>query len=230
MRYRVIIVEDDPMVAAIDRQYVESDPAFRVERVFKTGADALAYLSAARADLIILDYYTPGMMGREFMDRLHAMDLHVAVIAVTSASEAEIVQGLLARGVLDYLVKPFAQKRFTQALEKFRRRMETLGGAQESLDQQAIDRLVGQAGAPAAADEQLAKGLNPATLELVRGFFRESGAGSFTSEQVAAQIHLSRITVRRYVNYMMAAGELTSTIDYQTGGRPSIHYRRAKLK
>ena len=34
MRYRVIIVEDDPMVAAIDRQYVESDPAFRVERVF----------------------------------------------------------------------------------------------------------------------------------------------------------------------------------------------------
>ena len=230
MRYRVIIVEDDPMVAAIDRHYVESDPDFLVERVFKTGTDALDYLASARADLVILDYYTPGMTGREFMDRLHAMDVRVAVIAVTSASEAEIVQGLLARGVLDYLVKPFAQERFTQALEKFRRRMQTLGSPENSLDQQAIDRLLGLENRSPAAGEPLAKGLNPATLELVRDFFRENAAESFTSEQVAAQIHLSRITVRRYVNYMMETGELASTIDYQTGGRPSIHYRLAKLK
>ena len=33
--YQVIIIEDDPMVAAIDKQYVEADSQFRVVRTFK---------------------------------------------------------------------------------------------------------------------------------------------------------------------------------------------------
>ena len=44
MRYRVLIVEDDPMVAAIDRQYVESDPRFQVVRVCGDGGEALSVL------------------------------------------------------------------------------------------------------------------------------------------------------------------------------------------
>ena len=48
----------------------------------------------------------------------------------------------------------------------------------------------------------------------------------FTSEQIAEHVGLSRITVRRYVNYMVDQGEITSSIDYQTGGRPSIRYLR----
>ena len=38
--YRVIIIEDDPMVASINRQYVEVTSPFRVDRIFKSGADA----------------------------------------------------------------------------------------------------------------------------------------------------------------------------------------------
>ena len=45
-----------------------------------------------------------------------------------------------------------------------------------------------------------------------------------TGEQIAEQIHLSRITIRRYMNYMVDTGEIISTIDYKTGGRPSIKY------
>ena len=42
--YQVIIIEDDPMVAAIDKQYVEADSQFRVVRTFKSGGEALAHL------------------------------------------------------------------------------------------------------------------------------------------------------------------------------------------
>ena len=59
--YHVIIIEDDPMVAAINRQYTEVCPAFRVDKVFKNGTEALEYLKKHTADLIILDYYTPLM-------------------------------------------------------------------------------------------------------------------------------------------------------------------------
>ena len=53
--YRVIIVEDDPMVAAINRQYIDVTPSFRTDRIFKNGSEALSYLKKDDADLIILD-------------------------------------------------------------------------------------------------------------------------------------------------------------------------------
>ena len=39
MAYQVIIIEDDPMVAAIDRKYVETDPRFQVTHVLKSGGE-----------------------------------------------------------------------------------------------------------------------------------------------------------------------------------------------
>ena len=45
MSYQVIIIEDDPMVADIDRQYVEMNRAFRVVQTFKSSADAIDFLS-----------------------------------------------------------------------------------------------------------------------------------------------------------------------------------------
>ena len=43
MMYHVMIIEDDPMVASINRQYVEATPSFQTDRVFKSGAEALLF-------------------------------------------------------------------------------------------------------------------------------------------------------------------------------------------
>ena len=42
--YHVIIIEDDPMVASINKQYVELTSSFHVEATFKNGILALQYL------------------------------------------------------------------------------------------------------------------------------------------------------------------------------------------
>lgn len=138
--YSVIIVEDDPMVASINRQYVELEPSFSVKQIFKSGQDALSWLSREEVDLIILDYYMPLMTGQEFIDRLHSMGKAPSVIMVTSAGDSAIVQELLSRGVLDYLVKPFERSRFRQALSRFAQTRSCLDGSPE-LNQAEIDRL-----------------------------------------------------------------------------------------
>lgn len=222
--YHVIIIEDDPMVAAINRQYVEVTPSFQADCIFKSGAEALEYLKSHTADLIILDYYTPLMNGDVFIDRLHAMGKTPAVIMVTSANDADIVQSLLSRGVLDYLVKPFEYIRFKAALERFAAQQEYLRGARPSLSQAAIDQLFSGPDPAAESVPQLSKGLNEATLNLIRSFLASHQDCLFTSEQIAEQIHLSRITIRRYMNYLVDIGEIVSSIDYKTGGRPSIQY------
>ena len=224
MAYQVIIVEDDPMVAAIDRQYVETDSRFQVLAVLKGCGEALEVLEDCQPDLIILDYYTPSMDGLEFVDRLHAMGRYPSIIMVTSANDREIVQGLLSRGVLDYLVKPFDFARFRQALEKFVQLQDLLSVEQDSLDQQAIDQLLRRQEHPESGGAQISKGLNAATLARVRTFLSANRGQALTSEEIAEQVHLSRITIRRYVNYMVETGEPASSIDYQTGGRPSIRY------
>ena len=193
MTYRVLILEDDPMVAAIDRQYVESDRHFQVVQGCKSGGQALEYLA------------------------------HQDVELVTSASDTDIVRSLLSRGVQDYLVKPFEFARFRQALDKFLQRQKLLSNS-GGMDQRAIDQLLQSQDGEEAAP-QLSKGLNGATLRLIQDFLARSQGQALTSEEIAEQVHLSRITIRRYVNYMVETGELVSSIDYQTGGRPSIRYR-----
>lgn len=228
--YRVIIVEDDPMVASINKQYVEVTSPFHVDRIFKSGVDALEYLKKHDTDLIILDYYTPLMNGSEFIDKLHSMGKSPSIIMVTSANDADIVQSLLSRGVMDYLVKPFEYLRFKLALDRFHEKQTYLAKSRENLSQHAIDQLFNRSETGTEASPQLSKGLNDTTLKRVRSFLSEHPDEFFTSEQVAEQLHLSRITIRRYLNYLVDIHESISVIDYKTGGRPSIKYSLGKLK
>ncbi len=222
--FQAVIIEDDPMVAEIDRQYVEMDRAFRVVKLCRDGREALDWLEGNRADLIILDFYTPAMTGLEFVDRLHSRGQYPAIIMVTSADDAWIVRELRSRGVLDYLVKPFQYSRFQRALERFCQSRRMTGKEASRLDQSSIDQLFGERPVPPEREAPLAKGLNTGTLEKVRQFFRAHPGESFTGEEVAAQVGLSRITVRRYVGYLADEGEVGSAIDYQTGGRPAVRY------
>lgn len=229
--YRVIIIEDDPMVAAINRQYVEMNPLFRVAGVFRNGQEGLKYLNrAGNVDLVILDYYMPILDGLGFLDAMSQMsDLEKKpqVIMVTAASERETVQKLMGAGILDYLVKPFEYARFEQALGLFVRRQDVFESAGSNMSQKEIDNLTQGEGMQERGAAPMQKGMQEHTLQMIRQYMKEHADQSFTSEEIAEQVHLSRVTIRRYVNYMLDTHEITSGIDYQTGGRPSIKYRYA---
>ena len=111
-----------------------------------------------------------------------------------------------------------------QAMDRFLQRQSLLTQHSAGVDQQTIDRLIQLPETPPPAEE-LSKGLNLSTLSMIREFLSAHPGEAFTSEQIAAQVHLSRITVRRYVSHMVETHELESSIDYRTGGRPSIQYR-----
>lgn len=223
--YQVIIVEDDKMVAAINRHYVELNPAFSVAGIFSNGRDALQFLEKRSVDLVILDYYMPLMDGREFLRELKGIKQRPNVIMVTAANEMDTVQQLLDSGVIDYLVKPFEYMRFEQALKRFIQKRQMWGESSISMSQEEVDRVLFSGETRRDGRKQLQKGLQEHTLEMIRRYMRENKERSFTSEEIAAQIRLSRVTVRRYLNYLTDIHEIASSVDYQTGGRPSIKYQ-----
>lgn len=223
--YQVMIVEDDPMVATINRQYVDMNPSFRVCGSFRNGKDGLEFIKKKHVDLVILDYYMPLMNGMEFMERLKQFEKKPDVIIVTAANEMETVKGLIGAGVIDYLVKPFEYARFERALDQFSKKQELLSNVDGNLSQRDIDRLLSSGAVNEAGPTRMQKGLQEHTLETIRQYMKEHRDQSFTSEEIAEQVHLSRVTIRRYVNYMLETHEIVSGIDYKTGGRPSIQFR-----
>src|SRR5690349_4347537 len=100
----VLIVEDDPGVATLERRQLERT-GYRVE--LATSADeAMTALQHGRVDLILLDYRLPGNVdGLQFYDKIREAGFDVPVILVTAFSnEATVVKALRA-GVRDFISK-----------------------------------------------------------------------------------------------------------------------------
>ena len=177
-------------------------------------------------ELVLMDIMLPGEDGIALLKKMRELskteDIPV-IMATAKGMEFDKVQSLDI-GADDYLVKPFEYTRFKAALDRFAEMKKYLEDSHANLDQHAIDRLVSGSEPTTEAKPTLAKGLNETTLNMVREYLMANPDGFFTSEQIAEQIHLSRITIRRYMNYMVDTGEIISTIDYKTGGRPSIKY------
>lgn len=222
--YKVIIVEDDPMVASINRQYLQTNTLLQVTGEFRNGSDALKYLKEHTADLANMDYYMPVMDGRQFIRSCHEQQIRLDFIMITAANSAKEIEEILQLGVIDYLVKPFTFERFQNAVQKYVNFKEVLK-SKGPLNQNTIDQLMSPL--PATAQQQLLeKGLQPQTLHMIKKCLEENADTFLSSNEIAARICLSRITVRRYINYLLENEEIISQVDYTTGGRPSIRYRK----
>ena len=109
-----IIVEDDPMVAQINQQYLRQIGQFAIDGVFTNGQEALEYLRTTPADLVILDEYMPIISGIELLRKMAAENIKSAVIMVTAATEVQVVNEALRLGIVDYLIKPFSFQRLSE--------------------------------------------------------------------------------------------------------------------
>ena len=76
---RVLVVDDDFMVAKVHRGFVDRVPGFTTIGVAHTGADALAMAEAQRPDLVLLDIYLPDISGLEVLRRLREKPNRAAI-------------------------------------------------------------------------------------------------------------------------------------------------------
>ena len=222
---KTVIVEDDLMVAAINNQFLMKTPGFQVTATFHTGKDALAFLKDNPVDLLLLDLYMPDVSGLELLAELRRQNRKEDVIMITAANDAEHISEALHLGVIDYLVKPFTYDRFSQAVDKFLLQKKIMeNGMQFSQDD--IDQLIHMARPSQASREmELQKGIQRQILEKLRGCLKQHQHSYLTSEQIAGETGLSKVTIRRYMNYLIEQREVESRVDYETGGRPRVEYR-----
>ena len=220
--YKVLIVEDDPMVAMINEQYIKRNKNFEIVGKCNDGLSALDFLENNTADLLILDVFMPKMDGFETLRQIRNKQIVVDAIMVTAANERESLEEALHLGIVDYLVKPFTFDRFQMALEKYIAQNNALKDI-DTLNQKSIDHIIENS--RKKSDALFPKGIQEKTLELIMEYLKANKGVWFTGDEIAERVNLTSVTVRRYMNYLAEAGRVVSEINYGTGGRPCMKYR-----
>lgn len=221
---RTIIVEDDPMVAQINKQYLCQFSDFTVTAICTNGTEAWAYLQTHEVDLIILDIYMPGMDGCALLRKMRAAGMACSVIMITAATEVSMVEDVLSLGIEDYLIKPFTFERFRDALQRYQHNAALLQKL-DTVNQDVMDKLLMPQIKAGTEQNELRKGLNQNTLRYLLDYLESSDEQAHTCESISQHAGLSKVTIRRYLNYLIEIGQLTSAIDYETGGRPRVLYQ-----
>ena len=223
--YKAIIVDDNAPVAEINREYLEKCGGFEIVAIFKDGADALEYLRDNKVDLAILDVYMPKLDGMQLLHKLRSIHNPVSVIMITAANDLGVIGSTLNNGIIDYIIKPFSFERFSSAIDKFKKRAGFMAeNKTERITQTKLDTLL-ETQQPSPESEPLEKGLNKKTLETIHSWLTAHPTETVTCEALSGQLTLSKVTIRRYMNYLIETGKVKSTVDYETGGRPSIIYQ-----
>ena len=219
--YKVLIVEDDPMVAMINEQYIKRNKNFQLVGKCKDGAAALEFLEQNSVDLIVLDVYMPHMDGLETLRTIRNRQIPVDAIMVTAANDRSSVEEALHLGIVDYLVKPFTFDRFQMALEKYISQTNAFRDF-DTLNQKNIDHIIDNS--RKKSEDTFPKGIQEKTLLLIMEYLKDNADNWFTGDEIAEQVGLTGVTVRRYMNYLAESGRVTAEMNYETGGRPCMKY------
>lgn len=219
---KVVIVEDDIMVAELNKAYVESIPGFVVDKTLTNGTDALKYLSNNQIELMLLDVYVPKLDGIKLLEEMRKRSILTDVILVTASKDVQHIDEALKLGAVDYLIKPFEYERIKKSLENYSLRFQLLRN-NHTLRQEDIDTITSNSFSEHL--NSLQKGLNQRTLNRICEFMEKNNEKFYTSEEVANKTRLSRVTIRKYLDYLVSIDKIVSDIQYKTIGRPGYLYK-----
>jgi response regulator of citrate/malate metabolism len=227
---RVLVVEDEPIAAAAHAAYVGRLDGFTLAGSAPDGQSALRLMAEFTAagtpvELVLLDMNLPDLHGLDIARRMRAAGFFADIIAITAVRELNIVRSAVATGVVQYLIKPFTYATFADKLASYRQFRDQLadpGAAGPGASQSDVDQAFASLRAP--SELPLPKGLSVSTLESVQDFIKAQSGAVSASEAMEA-LGMSRVTARRYLEYLADAGTVSRAARYGAPGRPENEYR-----
>ena len=218
----VLVVEDEPVAAEAHTAYVERVPGFVVSATVGTSQAALQALQDRHVDVVLLDMNLPDRHGLEVIRAMRAGGHRADVIALTSARDLDVVRAAVSLGVVQYVLKPFVFATLRERLLAYRAYREQVQGADQVGPQAEVDEVIG--GLRAGAETRLPKGMSEELLSRVSRALREADTGVSATE-VGDAVGVSRVTARRYAEFLCESRLAVRRSRYTGSGRPEVEYR-----
>ncbi|MBU7216689.1 response regulator [Staphylococcus gallinarum] len=221
---RVLIVEDDPMVAQLNKQFIEKVEGYDLVDITHNVKDATSVIETQPIDLVLLDVYMPDENGLTLLTYIREHHYKIDAILITAASDADKIQTAMRYGAIDYLIKPFEFERFKQSLLQYKHKHQFFNENQ-SFDQSTLDsRLFNKSETKSDGTATLPKGLTKGTLQAIIDKVNHSGKQTFSTDEIAEIADVSRVSVRKYLKFLADINVLEESLTYGIG-RPVYQYK-----
>lgn len=110
---KAIIIDDEPLAREIIKKYIESHPSIDIVTECGNGFEGIKAINEIKPDLVFLDIQMPKINGFEMLELLDELP----VIIFTTAYDQYALKAFEVNAA-DYLLKPFSDERFNEAIEK----------------------------------------------------------------------------------------------------------------
>ncbi|MDX1304416.1 response regulator [Photobacterium sp.] len=221
---KVLIVEDDKDIAALNSYFVNKDSRFKVLGVAGNLAEAREFVEAVVPDLVIVDNYLPDGLGVELVLELLNRPNYPECILITAANDSETVQKAHRYGAFDYLVKPLDYSRLSESLGRLWDLKHHVKSSKH-FRQNELDRLFNASKSPIKSNAST----DAYTLKQIIEHFGHAHI-EHTSNSIAAEFGISKSTARRYLDKAVEDGDLIAFLAHGKVGRPTRVYRRPFLE
>jgi len=118
--WKAIIIDDEPYAREIVKEYLGKHPDITVAGEYADGFSGLKAINEIEPHLVFLDIQMPKLTGFEMLE---LMDRKPAIIFTTAYDQYAIKA--FEENAVDYLLKPFAEDRFDEAVRKAIRILES---------------------------------------------------------------------------------------------------------
>src|SRR5215472_6708604 len=143
---RTLIVDDEPLAREGLRVRLTREQDVEIVGEAIDGVAAIEAILALTPDLVFLDVQMPGLGGFDVLERVS--ETHLPIIIFVTAYDQYALKAFDVHA-LDYLLKPFSDARFAQALARARRAW--LSDADRDADHRVATLLAARAEAAGAA-------------------------------------------------------------------------------
>lgn len=217
--YKVLIVEDDPMVASINSIFLEKYSNLEVINIVKTEEEVFENLEKYSIDLILCDVYLGESNGIEILKKIRNKGILTDIIFITALNESNKIKEAVAFGAIDFLIKPYSQARLDAAISKFLKKNELLIKA--TMGQEECDEYFSSD----SNQIEFPKGINEKTLEKIELFLSENRKKWWNANKLSEELSISTVTLNKYLKYLVSINKLTVNTSYGEVGRPENFYK-----
>ncbi len=120
LKIRTLVVDDEPLARSNVTALLRGDPEIEMVGECCSGKEALAQIRRCKPELVFLDIQMPECDGFDVVEQL-SRDRTPAFVFVTAYDQYALKA--FQAGALDYLLKPFDNARFAQALSRAKERV-----------------------------------------------------------------------------------------------------------
>ena len=218
---RVLVVGDEPGAAADHAGYVRRVTGFEVTGIAASAREALRILARHDIDLVLLDLGLPGGHGLEVARLMRATGATADIMTITAARDVELFRAAVSLGAVGYLLKPVTFADLRERLAAYRRYRAGLAEA-DTISQSRVNAVLRELRHTASPGAATPKGLAAEMLDRVIAALQVAGPAGASATEIGRQVGRSRVTARRYLQYLADEGRAQRRQRPGEAGRPEV--------